>query len=176
VSTTEFGGGEMLVKEVMTAHPTCCVPSDAAQTAAIIMRDEDTGIVPIVENKVNRRLVGVVTDRDLCLAVIAGRPRVAGQEGLDSTDLPIEYCMTETVISCKPGDDVEEVLKLMKDNQVRRILVVDDHNTVSGIVSTSDLMNRANVEGGETRETLRGISKPTGQASKPRSQSAGLSK
>ena len=165
----------MLVKEVMTAHPTCCVPSDAAQTAAIIMRDEDTGIVPIVESKANRKLVGVVTDRDLCLAVIAGRPRVAGQEGLDSSDFPVEYCMTERVISCKPDDDVEDVLKLMKDNQIRRILVVDDNNTVNGIVSMSDLMNRANVEGGETRETLQGISKPTGQASKPRSQSAGIS-
>ena len=161
----------MLVNEVMTTHPTCCIPSDTAQTAAIIMRDEDTGIVPIVEEEGSGKLVGVVTDRDLCIGVIAERPMIAGREGLDPTELPVERCMTSKVIYCSSDDHVEKVLELMKENQVRRVLVVDDQNTIQGVVSLSDLMNRGDVAGGETRETLQGISKPTGEASKPRAQS-----
>jgi len=136
------------------------------------MRDEDTGIVPIVERKGSHTLVGVVTDRDLCIGVLAERPRVAGTEGLDSSDTPIEHCMTSTVIHCNADDDLEQVLELMKTNQVRRILVVDQHNKIEGIVSLSDLMNRGKVPKGETRDTLKGISEPTGEASKPRAQSA----
>lgn len=162
----------MLVREVMTAKPTCCIPSDTAQTAAIIMRDEDTGIVPIVERKGSRELVGVITDRDLCINVLA-EPSIAA--GLGQANVPIEQCMTTKVITCNPEDDLETVLDLMKENQVRRILVVDGKNTIQGIVSLADLMNRGEVPGGETRKTLKGISKDTGEASKPRAESAKVS-
>jgi len=121
----------MKVSEIMTTNPACCIPSDAAQTAALIMRDEDTGIVPVVENKGSRKLVGVVTDRDL-----------------------------------------EEVFALMRENQVRRVVVVDQKNEIQGVVSLSDLMMRGAVPKGETHQTLKGISMPTGEASKPRAESA----
>lgn len=160
----------MLVSEVMTANPTCCIPSDTAQTAAIIMRDEDTGIVPIVEREGSRKLIGVVTDRDLCMKVIAEAP--TGADGLGPTNTPLEQCMTSKVITCSADDYLEKVLELMKENQVRRIVVVDGENTIQGICSLADLMNRGRVLAGDTRETLKGISEPTGEASKPRAQSA----
>ena len=161
----------MKVSEIMTTNPACCIPSDAAQTAAIIMSDEDTGIVPVVESKGSRKLVGVVTDRDLCIGVIAERPR-ALEPGLDATNAPIEQFMTDEVITCGANDDLEEVLDLMKDNQIRRILIVDDGNQIKGVVSFGDLMMRAAVPKGKTRETLKSISRPTGEASKPRAESA----
>ena len=161
----------MKVSEIMTTNPTCCIPSDAAQTAAIIMRDEDTGIVPVVESRGSRKLVGVVTDRDLCIGVIAERPR-ALEPGLDPTNAPIEQFMTSEVISCGANDDLEDVLDLMKDNQVRRILIVDAGEEIQGVVSFGDLMMRGAVPKGKTRETLKGISQPTGEASKPRADSA----
>ena len=160
----------MLVREVMTKNLTCCIPSDTAQTAAIIMRDEDTGIVPIVERKGSGKLIGVVTDRDLCIGVIAQRPH--GTEGVNPTNIPVELCMTTQVVCCGAADDVERVLELMQENQVRRVLVVDERNTLQGVVSLADLMNRANVSKGETRETLKRISEPTDEASRPRAQSA----
>ena len=160
----------MQIKEVMTANPTCCIPSDTAQTAAIIMRDEDTGIVPIVEGKGDRQLVGVVTDRDLCVGVIANATTA------DLLNVPIEQCMTTKVISCKPDEDVDAVLVAMQENQIRRIVVVDDENKIQGIVSMADLMNRGKVEKGAIRETLKSISKPTGEPSKPRAESAGSTK
>ena len=91
----------MKVSEIMTTNPACCIPSDAAQTAAIIMRDEDTGIVPVVESKGSSKLVGVVTDRDLCIGVIAERPR-ALDPGLDATNAPIEQFMTgpQEILEC----------------------------------------------------------------------------
>jgi CBS domain-containing protein len=162
----------MLVKEVMTTNPTCCIPSDTAQTAAIIMRDEDTGIVPIVEQKGSRKLVGVVTDRDLCISVLAEGPVTSGAEGLGATSVPVERCMTSKVICCSPDDDLDKVFDLMKENQVRRIIVVDPKNVIEGIVSFSDLMNRGKARASETRETIKGISEPTGEASKPRAESA----
>ena len=160
----------MRVNEVMTTNPTCCIPSDTAQTAAIIMRDEDTGIVPIVEHKGGGKLVGVVTDRDLCLGVLAGRPE--GSEALNPASIPIKHCMTTSVVYCNPDDTMERVLELMQENQIRRVLVVDDQNMLQGVVSLSDLMNRGRVPKGETQDTLKAISEPTGEASKPRAQSA----
>ena len=55
----------MKIKHVMTKDPTCCVPSDTGERAAKIMRDEDTGVVPIIENEQSRKVIGIVTDRDL---------------------------------------------------------------------------------------------------------------
>lgn len=161
----------MKVSEIMTTNPACCIPSDAAQTAAIIMRDEDTGIVPVVENKGSRKLVGVVTDRDLCIGFIAERPQIT-DAGLDWTKAPIEQFMTTQVITCGSDRDLEDVLALMRENQVRRVLVVDHKNEIQGVVSLSDLMTRGAVPNGETHETLKSISMPTGEASKPRAESA----
>lgn len=151
----------MRVSEVMTGNPVCCIPSDTAQTTAIIMRDEDFGFVPIVETKGSRKLVGVVTDRDLCVAVIA-EPKI------DPTNLAIEQCMTSKLVLCNEDDDLEKVLDLMQENQVRRVPVVNKQNEIQGIVSLSDLVNRGRIPEGKTRETLKSITEPTGEASKPR--------
>jgi len=162
----------MLVSEVMTTNPTCCIPTDTAQTVAIIMRDEDTGIVPVVERTGSGKLVGVITDRDLCIGMLATRP--PGTEVLNPASIPIKHCMTTEVVYCSPNDDLQKVLDLMQDNQIRRVLVVDDQNTIQGVVSMSDLMNRGRVPKGETQETLKAISEPTGEASKPRAHAAGV--
>ena len=161
----------MKASEIMTTHPACCIPSDTAQTAAIIMRDEDTGIVPVVETKGSRKLVGVVTDRDLCIGVIANRPQMT-EAGSNPTNAPIERFMTARVVTCSGGDDLEEVLELMRENQVRRVLIVDQNDEIQGVISLSDLMMRGAVPKGETRQTLKSISRPTGEASKPRAESA----
>ena len=92
------------------------------------MRDDDTGIVPIVEHKGGGKLVGVVTDRDLCIGVLAERPE--GTEVLNPASIPIKHCMTTSVVYCNPMDTVEKVLDLMQDNQIRRVLVVDDENNI----------------------------------------------
>jgi CBS domain-containing protein len=130
--------------------------------------------VPIVERKGSRKVIGVVTDRDLCIGVIAERP--SGAEGLNPANTPVEQYMTRQVVFCGADDDLDKVLDLMQENQVRRILVVDGQDTIQGVVSMADLMNRGDVSKGETRETLKRISEPTDEASKPREKTAKLSK
>jgi len=159
------------VNEVMTANPTCCIPSESARTAATIMRDLDTGIVPIIENGVNRKLVGVVTDRDLCIGLICGK-EIGENVDRHPAKTPVEQFMTTNVICCKPEDSLEKAVDLMKENQVRRILVVDDKDVVKGIVSMADLYLRANVPPKETSGTMESISQPSEEGTRRRVESA----
>jgi CBS domain-containing protein len=153
----------MRIKHVMTKDPSCCVPSDSAQQAARIMRDEHAGIVPIVEDAQRRTIVGVVTDRDLCMNIVA--------EGADPGAVTVQQCMTTKVVSCSPNDPVERVTELMRENQIRRIPVVNEQRELLGIVAMADIVGRADVKTTQTHETLKKVSAPTSEASKPRAQS-----
>jgi CBS domain-containing protein len=147
----------------MTKDPSCCVPSDSAQHAASIMRDEHAGIVPIVDDPQSRKIVGVVTDRDLCMNVVA--------EGRDPHAVTVEQCMTSKVVTCSPNDSVERATELMRENQIRRIPVVNEGRELQGIVALADVVERANLKTTQTHETLKKVSAPTEEPSKPRAQS-----
>jgi CBS domain-containing protein len=153
----------MKIKHVMTKDPTSCVPSDTTQHAASIMRDEDAGVVPVIENEQSRKVVGIVTDRDLCMNVVA--------EGRDPRATQVHECMTATVVSCAPQDSVDKATELMRQNQIRRIPVVDEQHRLVGIVAMADIVGRANVRTTETHETLKTVSAPTKEPSKPRARS-----
>src|SRR5262249_24851603 len=114
----------MRIKHVMTKDPTCCVPSDTAQRAAKIMRDEDTGVIPIIENEQSRKVIGIVTDRDLCMNIVA--------EGRDLRTTRVHESMTTTVVSCSPQDSVNKAPELMRENQIRRLPVVDEQHRLFG--------------------------------------------
>ncbi len=107
----------------------------------------DTGIVPVVENEESRKLVGVVTDRDLCLQIVA--------EGRDPQKTPVKDCMTRHLICCNPDDDVRKALELMEVNQIRRIPIVNKENMLVGIVSMADVAQRGDVP---VQETLKKVS------------------
>ena len=153
----------MKIKHVMTKDPTCCVSSDTTQRAARIMRDEDTGVVPVIENEQSRQVVGIVTDRDLCMNVLA--------EGRDSRTTQVHEAMTTAVVACAPHDSVDKATELMRENQIRRIPVVDEQRRLIGIVARADIVGRANVRTTETHETLKTVSAPTAEPSKPRAKS-----
>ena len=150
----------MIVKEIMTTSPACCLPSDSSSRAARIMKDMDTGVVPVIEDEIGRKVIGVVTDRDLCLEVVA--------EAKDPERVQVRDCMGRAVVCCTEDEDVEKAVDLMRDNQVRRILVVDRKGTIQGIVSLGDVMNRMEASPAKTKEALKNISQPTDDASKPR--------
>jgi CBS domain-containing protein len=147
----------------MTRDPVCCLPSDSAQAAALAMRDRDTGIVPVIESREGRKLAGVVTDRDFCLSVVA--------ESLNASAVPVSDCMTPAAAVCRPDEPISNVLDLMREQQVRRIPVVDDQDRIQGIVSLADLLRRVPVDERDMQESLRRISEPTGIPSKPRAES-----
>jgi CBS domain-containing protein len=127
------------------------------------MRDEHAGIVPVIDNAQSRKIVGVVTDRDLCMNVVA--------EGRDPRSVTVEQCMTTKVVTCSPNDSVERATELMRENQIRRISVVNEQRELQGIVAMADIVSRADVKTTQTHETLKKVSAPTEAPSKPRAQS-----
>jgi len=153
----------MRIRHVMTKDPKACAPSDSAQQAARIMRDEDAGIVPVVESAESRKIVGVVTDRDLCMLVVA--------DACDASATKVETCMTTKVVTCSPDDAVERVTQLMRENQIRRIPVINAERELVGIVALADIVERAEVKPTQTAETLKCVSAPTDVPSKPRAES-----
>lgn len=120
----------MRVRDVMTPDPAYCTPDSTARDAAILMRDNDCGSLPVVESDSNRKLVGTVTDRDLAIRGLA--------EGKDP-DTRIRELMTEGPTSAAPDDEVEVVREVMIAQQVRRVPVVDENGMVVGIVAQADL-------------------------------------
>lgn len=124
----------MKVREIMTANPACCTPDTSAREAASLMQREDCGCIPVVEDEQSNRLVGVVTDRDLALR---GFARGMGP------DTPVRELMSDSVSSCTPESDVDEVERIMSDQQVRRVPVVDDDGRCTGMIAQADLAREA---------------------------------
>jgi len=149
----------MKVHEVMTKNPACCCPSSSVLTAVTIMQQRDVGILPVIQDPSTPRLVGVVTDRDLCLHVVAG--------GRDPADSWIRECMTKGPICCAVEDDIRYALELMEEHQVRRLPVVNAKREVAGIVSLSDLVGKGSINSGEIATALRTICEPVRSTTQP---------
>ena len=116
----------------MTPIPQCCTPDDSVIEIARVMQEHDVGIVPIVESQETRRLVGVITDRDIVLRVVAA--------GRDPNELiSVRELMTAELVTVPHTADVLHAEELMKEHQIRRVLVVDDHGCLVGIVAMADL-------------------------------------
>jgi CBS domain-containing protein len=123
----------MQVCEIMRQDPVVCFPDDTAEAAARTMREQRTGILPVVRKGSGGRLVGVVTDRDICMRVAA--------EGRDPKKVKVSECMTSSPVCCGPRDDVRFAMLLMREHQVRRIPVVDAEHHIGGMVCFSNLVN-----------------------------------
>jgi CBS domain-containing protein len=152
----------MNIKYVMTTNPKYCLPGDSATSAARIMKDKNVGIVPVIESEADHKLIGLVTDRDLCLGVIA--------TNVHPDSVQVRQCMTTNIVAVRPDDDVQKAVELMSENQVRRIPVLNEDGLLEGMVATADIMHRANVSSDETHDALKKVSEPTEQASKPRAK------
>jgi len=124
----------MHCSEIMTKNPEFCLPNDPVLKVAQLMKDEDVGPIPIVEDKQTKKLTGIVTDRDLVLKVMA--------EARDPKSTPVMAVMTDDVVSCEANDDLDKAIKLMQDYQIRRIPVVDKNDHLLGIIAQADVATR----------------------------------
>ena len=122
--------------EVMTKNPVCCLPSDFAAKAAELMKSNNIGAIPVIENEQTKKLVGIVTDRDLALKIVAN--------GLDAKSTKVEAVMTRKVETCRTDDDLQKTLDAMSKYQLRRIPVVDNDNKILGIIAQADVATRVN--------------------------------
>ncbi len=140
----------MRVKDVMTQHPVCCLTSDSAQSVAKALRDEDVGSLPVISDGDSHRLVGIITDRDLCCTIVA--------QGLDPVTTAITAFVKQNPVSCRTEHSLDACEKLMQVHQVRRLPVVDERGSCVGMVSQADL---ARVEQPEkVHRTVAEISRP----------------
>jgi CBS domain-containing protein len=138
--------------EVMTSNVTVCEPNTSVEEAARIMKMENIGPIPVVDNKSNRQLVGIVTDRDLVLNVLA--------EGRDASSTQVGDVMTRQPITCGEHDDLDKAMKAMQEHQIRRIPVVDAGNHIIGIIAQADIATRT-ADDRKKGEVVEQISKPT---------------
>lgn len=124
----------MKIESIMSRDCASCGPDETLDRAAQIMWERDVGIVPVVDEQ--RRVLGVVTDRDLCMA--------AYTRGASLRDIRIGEVMTNRDLqTCEPGDDLQTAERRMREHQIRRILVVE-HGRLVGILSLNDLALAAN--------------------------------
>jgi CBS domain-containing protein len=125
----------MRARDIMTRDPECCRREDTARLAAEIMRDKDCGVIPVVDE--SRRVIGIVTDRDLAVRIIA-----AGK----SADTRLNEVMTPGAKCCSADDDLRDVEHKMAELQVRRIPICDAGGRVLGIISQADIARAAGTE------------------------------
>ncbi len=140
----------MKIRELMTPDPVCCTPEDSAQKVAKILRDQDIGSVPVVMDQSSRKLVGMITDRDLCCSIVA--------EGLDPASTKIDRLFSLNPVTCREGENINNCEQLMQEHQIRRIPIVDGEERCIGIVTQADLALKENAE--KVSKTVAEISKP----------------
>jgi CBS domain-containing protein len=146
----------MKVSEIMTKNPRTVSPDTPVSEAARVMKEEDVGLVPVVERvggaETRGRLVGVLTDRDITVRHVA-----EGRTG----DAPVSEVMSGGVRTCSPDDSVDDAMDLMGREQIRRIPIVDERGALVGVVAQADLARMAKNDR-KVEETVEKISQPGG--------------
>jgi CBS domain-containing protein len=153
LAVATLSGGEMKINDIMTANPMCVTSDATIREAAQVMKREDVGIVPVIENQGDRRLIGVVTDRDIAIRCVA--------EGKDS-NCRVRDAMSHDLATCTPNDDVGDAMQTMGREKVRRIPIVDERGSLVGIVSQADLLRRGR-DDSAAAQTVERISEPGGR-------------
>ena len=121
----------MRVEQIMSEMPYYCGPGDNLGTATSLMWKGSCGFLPVINDG---RLAGVITDRDICIAL--------GTRGVPAGEVKVGEVMSKNVVSCAPEDDVCVVLRLMREKEVHRLPVLQN-GTLVGVVSIDDVLLRA---------------------------------
>jgi CBS domain-containing protein len=132
------------VDDLMTREVRACTIHESLNAAARIMWDHDCGCAPIVDK--HGKLVGIVTDRDVCMA--------AYTQGVPLEKISVERAMSAKVVSCGRGDDLETAHRLMRTHEIHRLPVVDSRSRLLGILSLSDLVTHARRSDAEPSEAI----------------------
>jgi CBS domain-containing protein len=135
------------VRDVMTRKPHSVGTTDPVVEAARLMRDEHVGSLPVVEDG---RLVGMITDRDIAMRIVA--------EGANPESVTVGDVASRRVVTAEPDQDLDEARKLMAQHQVRRLPVVEGDELV-GILAQADVTREEDAD--EVGEMVEAISKPS---------------
>jgi CBS domain-containing protein len=141
----------MKIQEIMTKDPASVTPGTTVRDAAKLMQREDTGIIPVVEEG-SKKLVGVVTDRDIAIRVVG--------EGRGGDTRVSEVMTSGRLATLRPDVDVDVVMDTMADQQVRRVPIVDDRGMLVGIVAQADVVRKVR-DDSKAERTVERISEPS---------------
>jgi CBS domain-containing protein len=147
----------MQVKDVMTADPACCISETSLQEVGQMMVDHDCGEIPVIDNKETKMPISVITDRDIVCRTVA--------RGLNPLDLTVADCMSKPCVTVTPEISVAECSRIMEENKIRRVPVVDSDGSCCGIVALADIALHA--KGKTAVEVVKEVSEPTAAASAP---------
>lgn len=144
----------MKIQEIMTTDPSCVTPSATVREAAQLMKDENVGLIPVVDAQNDKRLIGLVTDRDIAIRCVA--------EGKDGTCRVRDVMSSDHLATCRRDDDVDSVMGAMRSEKVRRIPIVDERGALVGIVSQADVVRKTR-DTHRAGQTVSEISEPDGR-------------
>ena len=143
----------MKASELMTPNPRVCTSDDRIVDAARMMRDYDVGSLPVVENSGTNRLIGIITDRDIVVGPVADELFTA----------IVGDAMSSNPHTVSVNDDIRKVEQAMKQQQVRRIPVVDELGSVVGVIAQADLaLNDDGASDRDVGKVVEEISRPAG--------------
>ena len=140
----------MKAHDIMTKNPRTVTPEMTVREVARLMESEDVGMLPVVGSAGSKQVIGIVTDRDIAIRHVAA--------GHASADCPVSEAMSSNPKTCKTTDSVDEVMKVMGKEQVRRIPIVDERGDLVGIVAQADIARDADDKKAE--RTIEKISEP----------------
>jgi CBS domain-containing protein len=124
----------MLVGKICNREVVFAEPDTSIAEAARLMREHHVGGLVVVQEKSGKRVpVGIITDRDLVIEVIA--------EGVDMRDISVGDIMSDQLVTAREGDDLLETLKMMRARGIRRLPVIDDDGVLAGILTVDDLID-----------------------------------
>ena len=143
----------MKCHEVMTRDPQFCTADQTCAMVAQVLCDADIGSVPVVDSPTSRRVLGMITDRDICCRLVAGEM---------APDTAVERIMTRGAACCREEDPIDEVERVMEECQIRRVPILDAQGRLVGIVTQADMARREPRRAGRVVEA---ISRPSPGAS-----------
>lgn len=132
----------MKVKEVMSKNVQVCMPETSLATAAVMMWDNDCGVIPVVD--LEEKVLGVITDRDICMATAI--------KHRDPSAIAVSEVISGNVYACAPNDDVRQALTTMAEKKVRRLPIIDPEGKLQGILSMNDAVLGAKENGAKKPE------------------------
>jgi len=138
-------------EQIMTKNPTCCLATDTVDRVAQLMKAEDVGAVPVINSPQGQKLLGILTDRDLAVKVVA-------EERVPQATRVAEV-MSANPVTCRNTDNVQQAVSAMALAQVRRVPIVDETNRVVGIIAQADIATRL-ADPTQTAVVVEEISKP----------------
>jgi CBS domain-containing protein len=141
-----------ICSDLMSRNPVSCLASDVVGSVAQVMKQDDVGLLPVVDDQQAKRVIGVVTDRDLVLNVLA--------EGRRPDITAIGDVMTAKPVTCRADEALDTALSTMAQHQIRRIPIIDESGALVGIIALADVALHVD-DADTTSEIVRKISKPT---------------